>query len=96
MKRMTASVGTGIIRTSFIFASLLLFCSLWSDNRMKRKASPTVTAEMAGHIKYLWHVMGLYQHQIAALLGINQGRVSEVVNGKRHPGVGPIQGSFSF
>jgi predicted XRE-type DNA-binding protein len=54
---------------------------------MKRKASPTVTAEMAGHIKYLWHVMGLYQHQIAALLGINQGRVSEVVNGKRHPGL---------
>jgi transcriptional regulator with XRE-family HTH domain len=62
---------------------------------MKRKDSPPVTAEMAAIIKYLRVKLGLYQHQIAALLGINQGRVSEVMAGKRHPDVGP-QSSFDF
>ena len=28
---------------------------------------------------------GLYQHQIAALFGVNQGRVCEVLKGKRFP-----------
>lgn len=62
---------------------------------MKRKNSPTVTPEMAALIKFL-SGMGLYQHQIAAILGINQGRVSEVLTGKRHPNVDPDQGSFAF
>jgi predicted XRE-type DNA-binding protein len=54
---------------------------------MKRKNSNKVTAEMAAKIKYLVGVLGLFQHQVAALLEINQGRVSEVMNGKRHPRV---------
>lgn len=62
---------------------------------MKRKNSKSVTAEMAATIKYLVGVIGLFQHQAAAVLGINQGRVSEVMNDKRHPGVGP-QASFDF
>jgi hypothetical protein len=63
--------------------------------RMKRKNSDPVTAEMAAKIKYLVGVIGLFQHQAAAILGINQGRVSEVMNKKRHGGVSP-QASFDF
>lgn len=33
--------------------------------------------------------MGFKQHQAAALLGVNQGRISEVVNGKTFPGAKP-------
>jgi predicted XRE-type DNA-binding protein len=63
---------------------------------MKRKDSPPISPEMAALIKFLVKRIGLYQHQVAALLGINQGRVSEVVTGKRHPNVEPDQGTFSF
>lgn len=63
---------------------------------MKRKASPPVSPEMAAHIRWLRNTRKLFQHQIAALLEINQGRVSEVLNGKRHPNVPPAQGSFGF
>lgn len=49
---------------------------------MKRVPSPPVTAEMASYIK-LMRGEGLYVHQIAQALRINQGRVSEVINGKR-------------
>lgn len=63
---------------------------------MKRKNSPPLTPEMAALIKYLVVRIGLYQHQVAALLEINQGRVSEVMTGKRHPNVDPDQGSFAF
>ena len=61
---------------------------------MKRTRSPSISAEMAAHIRYLVQVIGLFQHQAAALLGINQGRVSEVVSGRRHPGIGPACGPF--
>jgi len=33
--------------------------------------------------------LGLKQHQAAAFLGVNQGRISEVVTGKRFIGVTP-------
>lgn len=63
---------------------------------MQRKASPTVTADMAAEIKRLKST-GLYHHQIAALLEINQGRVSEVMTGKRFPEIPPAQRSlFDF
>lgn len=49
-----------------------------------------MTAEMAAHIKALWATTSLNQAQIAAKLGgINQGRVSEVVNGLRFAEVPP-------
>jgi len=51
---------------------------------MKRIPSPPVTAEMASYIKRM-RAEGLYVHQIAQALRINQGRVSEVINGKRFP-----------
>lgn len=64
---------------------------------MKRTPSPTITFEMASEIKYLKIRMRLYNHQIAALFGINQGRVSEVMTGKRHPAAPPINyGSLSL
>ena len=62
---------------------------------MKRKPSPPVTPEMAAQIKAL-KAQGLFHHQIAALFEINQGRVSEVVTGKLHPGVPPSQGELPF
>lgn len=55
------------------------------EKHLKRKPSPPVTAEMATKIRYLKKAKKLYQHQIAALLEINQGRVSEVLTGKRNP-----------
>jgi predicted XRE-type DNA-binding protein len=64
---------------------------------MTRKNSPAITAELAGKIKYLVTVLGLFQHQAAAILGINQGRVSEVMAGKRHPKQPPhLQLSLDF
>jgi predicted XRE-type DNA-binding protein len=51
---------------------------------------------MAAHIRFLVSERGLYQHQAAALVGINQGRVSEVMRGYRYPNVQPAQGSFPY
>lgn len=61
---------------------------------MGPKSSPPVTAAMAGQIRYLKKAKGLYNHQIAALFGINQGRVSEVLTGKKFPNVPPAQGDL--
>mgnify|MGYP002267100514 CR=1 FL=1 len=63
---------------------------------MPRKSSPPVTAEMAGRIKFLLKKNELNQHDIAALYGINQGRISEIKKGQRFPDVPPAQGSFAF
>jgi predicted XRE-type DNA-binding protein len=60
-------------------------------NDYNKNSSPRITRKLAGHIKWLWKNTRLNQAQIAALLGaLNQGRVSEVVNGKRWPDVPPI------
>jgi predicted XRE-type DNA-binding protein len=49
-----------------------------------------MTEEIAKQIKQIALVNpNLYQHQIAAMLGINQGRVSEVLNGKKYSHVQP-------
>jgi len=54
---------------------------------MNRNGSRALTAELAREIKKLAEETDLMQHQIAAVLGINQGRVSEVLSGKRFPEV---------
>ena len=55
-----------------------------------RQASPKVTAEIAGEIKRLWKQTTLNQAQIAAKLGtLNQGRVSEIINGQKFSEVPP-------
>ena len=61
----------------------------------KRRMTPTMTAELAARAKYLVEVEGLLQHQAAAILGVNQGRVSEVMTGKRWPEVPPSD-QFTF
>ncbi|WOE74897.1 hypothetical protein [Alterisphingorhabdus coralli] len=61
---------------------------------MKPKSSPPVTREMAAKIRYLKLNKGLYNHQIASMFGINQGRVSEVMTGKKFPDVPPAQGDL--
>ena len=50
-----------------------------------RRRSPQVTAEMANEIRFLYFEKGMLQHYIAAIFGINQGRVSEVVNNQLFP-----------
>lgn len=62
----------------------------------KRKNSPKVTPEMAAHIRFLVNKQGLYQHQAAALLGLNSGRVNEVIKGNKFPDAPTAQGSFPF
>jgi len=49
---------------------------------LTRTPSPRMNADIAARIKRM-RAEGLYVQQIAAELGINQGRVSEVMSGKR-------------
>lgn len=56
---------------------------------MARRVSEKLTAELAARIKRLKRDTDLVQHEIAAMLHINQGRVSEVLNGKKYPEVRP-------
>lgn len=55
-----------------------------------------MTTELAEEIRRLKRVENLYDHQIAAKLGINQGRVSEVLTGKRFSEQKSPQRSFDF
>jgi predicted XRE-type DNA-binding protein len=48
-----------------------------------------MTGELAALIKKLAATTDLFQHEIAARLGVNQGRVSEVLSGKRFADVQP-------
>ena len=57
-----------------------------SNKRRSKKVSRTLTREDAEKVFNLAE-QGLAQHQIAAILGCNQGRISEILNGKRFPEV---------
>lgn len=50
-----------------------------------------MTATIAARIKKLAATTELFQHEIAALVGVNQGRVSEVLRGKRFGEVPPAR-----
>ncbi|MGJ0512766.1 hypothetical protein [Methylocystis sp.] len=52
--------------------------------RSKPVANP-MTEELASKIKTLVIIKGMAQQTVAAKLGVNQGRVSEVVNGHAFP-----------
>lgn len=54
-----------------------------------KKSSPNITMEMASKILTLVH-KGMLQHHVAALFGVNQGRVSEIVTGKRFAEAKPV------
>lgn len=56
---------------------------------MKVRPTPAMSEELASKILTLVNDLKLKQHQAAALLGLNQGRVSEVVNGHRYAGAKP-------
>jgi len=56
---------------------------------MAKRVSRPLTAEVAAKIKKLARETKLAQHQIAAQLDLNQGRVSEVLTGKRFANVQP-------
>lgn len=63
---------------------------------MKRVPSVPVTPEIASYIKRM-RAEGLYVHQIAQALKLNQGRVSEVITGKKFPKAPPAdQLPFNF
>lgn len=53
--------------------------------RRSARVSPPLTKELASKIKTLVFVRGVAQQIAAAKLGVNQGRVSEVVNGLKFP-----------
>lgn len=56
----------------------------------RRGSGPDLDAGLAARIKKLWQTTDLTQHEIAQLVGgVNQGRVSEVVNGLRFSDVPP-------
>jgi predicted XRE-type DNA-binding protein len=54
-----------------------------------KAVSKPLTADLAARIKRLARETNLAQHQIAAHLDLNQGRVSEVLTGKRFAEVQP-------
>ncbi|WP_165448065.1 hypothetical protein [Rhizobium leguminosarum] len=56
---------------------------------MRRSVSASLTATLASEIKRLARDTDLAQHQIAAQLHLNQGRVSEVLTGKKFAEVRP-------
>ncbi|MFC4346652.1 hypothetical protein ACFO5Q_02180 [Kordiimonas lipolytica] len=56
-----------------------------------RRRSNRMTTAKAALAKFLVMKLGLFQHQAAALLGVNQGRVSEVITGKRFKSVKPAK-----
>lgn len=56
---------------------------------MGRRVSSPLTSELAAAIKRLARDTDLAQHQIAAQLQLNQGRISEVLTGKKFPEVRP-------
>lgn len=55
----------------------------------RNNTSTPLTAEIAAQIKKLAQTTDLAQHQIAAVLDVNQGRVSEVLTGRRFSDVPP-------
>lgn len=59
---------------------------------MKKMSTPPMSAELASKALALVR-LGYHQHQAAALLGVNQGRISEVVNGKLFPSARPCDPS---
>lgn len=61
--------------------------------RRRSRSSPPLTAEIAAHIKRVALDTDLAQHEIAAHLGLNQGRVSEVLNLKRFADTPPAMGA---
>ncbi len=56
-----------------------------------KRRSPRVTPDMAAQIKTMVLCNRMLQHDAAAHFGINQGRVSEIVNGHRFADVPPAQ-----
>ena len=54
------------------------------------KNSTRLTDDVIGQIKGLLATGKYYQHQIAAMFGINQGRVSEIANGLIGAGIAPV------
>jgi predicted XRE-type DNA-binding protein len=57
---------------------------------MPIKPTPSMTAELADKAVTLVTIFGLKQHQAAAILGLNQGRISEVMTGKSYPSAKPF------
>lgn len=56
---------------------------------IKPKPTPRMDAALAAKAITLVKKLKLKQHQAAAVLGVNQGRISEVINGKRFAGTKP-------
>ena len=54
---------------------------------MREKRTPSYKLTFFDAVEvWLHHWAGEYQNRIAAFFDVNQGRVNEVIKGKRHPG----------
>ena len=60
----------------------------------RRRSSKPMNAARAAEIKRLWRDTDYPQHVIASMVGVNQGRVCEVVTGKRFADVPPALSAF--
>ncbi len=58
---------------------------MMTRHHLFRHKSRRLTEKDAVEIHILLE-QGMLQHEIAALYGVNQGRISEIKNGKRFPG----------
>ncbi len=55
--------------------------------RRAPKCANPMTEQLASRAKTMVIQLGMAQQTVAAKLGVNQGRISEVVNGSKFPGV---------
>lgn len=61
---------------------------------MKRIPSRKITDALAAHIKYLVGLGTRWRHEVAAVVGVNPGRVSEVMNYPEYAHISPARGPF--
>lgn len=61
----------------------------------KKNTKQNITPEIVAEIKTLLNA-GIFQHEIAARYGINQGRISEINTGIKYPNIAPAQLELVF
>lgn len=59
--------------------------NLISASKSLRRPSPQLSFDDAVEV-WKRHFLGEAQHHIAQAFGVNQGRISEILNGRRHSG----------
>ena len=82
MRAHSSLIATGVIHVKPIDGPKLEAIMVLLEKRRARQPSRNIDYELAVHIA-LRLQKGEYQHWIAADIGVNQGRISEIKTGKR-------------